>query len=299
MVGTGIDVVGAQHFCQFFHATPAQAVDDAALAFVLEHEACDVLVHVLRLGAYLVVEVRTIERAAELLGVGDAEVLLDVGPHLVGGRGGQGDDGRFANLVCQGPYVAVLGTEVVTPLRDAVCLVDGIEGNLRLGQETDVLLLGQRFGRHVEQLRAALHDVVFHGVDLRLRKRGVQVVRYAVVVQELAYGIHLVLHERNQRRHNNGCALADECRQLVAERLAAAGRHKYKCVLPVKQVADDGFLIALERVEAEVMLELFRQVYPVHCLGGFSKASHKDTKNCANHQIFLAKNEEKNERMKE
>ena len=257
VVGSGVDVVGAQHLCQLFHAPAAQTIDDAALAFVLEHEAGDVLVHVLRLRAYLVVEVGTVERAAELCGVGDAEVLLDVGPHLVGGGGCEGDDGRLPYLVGQGTYVAVLGTEVVTPFRDAMCFVDSIEGYLRLGQEADVLFLGQRLGCDVEQLRPPFDDVLLHRVNLRLGERGVEVVGYAVVVEELADGIHLVFHEGNKWRDDDGCAFADEGWQLVTKRLAAAGWHKHKGVLPVEQVADDGLLVALEGIEAKVMLELF------------------------------------------
>jgi len=37
---------------------------------------------------------------------------------------------------------------------------------------------------------------------------------------------HLVFHQRNQRRHDEADARPDQRRDLVAERLAAAGRHQ-------------------------------------------------------------------------
>ena len=83
---------------------------------MLLDELDDILVHILRLRTHLVVEVRTVERALELLRLRHAEILLDVGTHLIGGRSRQSDDGRLANLVDDGTNTTVLWTEVMTPL---------------------------------------------------------------------------------------------------------------------------------------------------------------------------------------
>ena len=168
VVALRLDVVGPQHVGQVLDLLSRQAVDDAALAGVLLDEAHDVLVNVLRLLPHLVVQVRTVEGRLELVGIGNAEALLDVGAHLVGGGGGEGYDGRLANLVDDGPDAAVLRPEVVAPLRDAVRLVDGVERYFHRAQELHVLLLRQRLRCHVEQLGAPGADVVLHLVDGRL-----------------------------------------------------------------------------------------------------------------------------------
>ena len=111
----------------------------------------------------------------------------------------------------------------------------------------------------------------------------------AVIVRQLTDGIHLVFHQSNQRRDHYGRAFANQRRQLIAERLAAASRHEDKGVLPIKQVTDDGFLVSLEGIEAEVMLQVFCQVNFGHLGGLKNEATYKDTAFCPNHQAFLIK----------
>ena len=72
MVGSRLDVVSLQYLCQFLHLLTRQTVDDAALSRVLLDEFDDVLVHIHRLGAHLIVQVRAVERALELCGIYDA-----------------------------------------------------------------------------------------------------------------------------------------------------------------------------------------------------------------------------------
>ena len=62
MVGGGLDVVGLENLGQFLHLLTAQAIDDAALAFVLPDEADDVLIDFLGLWTHFVIKVRAIER---------------------------------------------------------------------------------------------------------------------------------------------------------------------------------------------------------------------------------------------
>ena len=145
VVGQRPDAVGHEQLGQLLDLLAAQAVDDAALALVLLDEADDVVVDVV-LGPDFVVEVRAVERRLENRSVGHAQVLLDVELHLGRGRGRQGDQRRRADLVDDRPDAAVLRTEVMAPLRNAVRLVDGVERNLYLAQERHVVLLGERLG---------------------------------------------------------------------------------------------------------------------------------------------------------
>jgi hypothetical protein len=63
--------------------------------------------------------------------------------------------------------------------------------------------------------------------------------------------VDLVLHQRDQRRDHDPDAVADQRRDLVAQRLAAAGRHQHQRVATADDVADDLLLATPERVVAE------------------------------------------------
>ena len=260
VVALRLDVVGAQHLGQVFHLLARETVDDAALAGVLLDESHDILVDVLGLLPHLVVEVGAVERRLELLGVDDAQVLLDVGAHLVGGGGGERNHGCRANLVDDGPDAAVLRTEVVAPLRDTVRLVDGIERHFHRAQELHVVLFRQALRRHIEQLGAPAADVGLHLVDGRLGERRVEEVGRALVLAQVRDEVHLVLHQRDEGRDDDGHAVHQQRRQLIAQRLASAGGHQHKGVVAFQHVVDDGLLVALEGVEAEVLLQCLRKV---------------------------------------
>ena len=211
------------------------------------------------LGTDLVVEVRPVERRLEDRHVGHAQVLLDVHLHL-GRRGGrQGDQRRLPDLVDDRADAAVLRTEVVTPLRDAVGLVDGIERDLDLAQEGHVVLLGERLGREIEQLGLALHDIRAYLRHGRLVERRIEEVGDARLGREGTHGIDLILHQGDQRRDDDRDPVHEQRRQLVAQRLAAARRHQHERILTLQYVADHRLLIPFERRKAEVLLQLVVQ----------------------------------------
>ena len=258
VVGPRADAVGHQQFGELLDLLAAQAVDDTALALVLLDEADDLAIDVV-LGTDLVVEVRPVERRLEDRHVGHTQVLLDVHLHL-GRRGGrQGDQRRLPDLVDDRADAAVLRTEVVTPLRDAVGLVDGIERDLDLAQEGHVVLLGERLGRKIEQLGLALHDIRAHLRHGRLVERRIEEVGDARLGREGTHGIDLILHQGDQRRDDDRDPVHEQRRQLVAQRLAAARRHQHERILTLQYVADHRLLIPFERRKAEVLLQLVVQ----------------------------------------
>ena len=255
VVRQGLDAVDAQQLRHLLHLLAAEAVDDAGLAGVLADELDQVLLRV-HLVADLVVEVRAVEGGLEHGRVRDAEVLEDVALHLGRRRGGQGDDGRPPDLVHQRTDAAVLRPEIVPPLRDAVGLVHGVERDLHLAKQRDVLLLGQGLGRHVQELGLAGEQVLAHFVDLLAREGRVEEMRHAGGARlEAADQVHLVLHQGDQRRDDDRSPLHHQGRQLIAQRLAAPGGHQDKGVTPFDQMVDDLFLVRLEGVIAEELLE--------------------------------------------
>ncbi len=138
VVRRGLEAVELQLGRQLLHLLARETVDDATLALMLLKETDNLVVGVLvaLLLPHLIIKVGAVERTLELLGVGDAEVALDVDAHLVGSRCREGDDGhtlllaRCGDAVERGADVAVLGAEVVAPLRDTVGLIDGDKRNL-------------------------------------------------------------------------------------------------------------------------------------------------------------------------
>ena len=67
---------------------------------------------------------------------------------------------------------------------------------------------------------------------------------------ERRQGVDLVLHERDQRGDDHAGARAHERGDLVAQRLAAAGRHEHEGVAAAHDGVDDLGLLAAERVVA-------------------------------------------------
>ena len=86
---------------------------------------------------------------------------------------------------------------------------------------------------------------------------------------ETAQQVDLVLHQGDQRGDHDGRPLHHQSRQLITQRLAASGGHQDKGVTPSNQVSDDLFLIRLEGVVAEELLQ--RLVY--QCRIGYHRNS--------------------------
>src|SRR5690606_30693049 len=65
----------------------------------------------------------------------------------------------------------------------------------------------------------------------------------------------LVLHQRDERADDDGRPLAQEPGQLIAERLAGAGRHHEQHILAVEERAAGVFLQPPEAEQAEALAE--------------------------------------------
>ena len=221
----------------------------------------DVLVYLLGFRPYFVVKIGAVERAFEFPGISYSQIFLYVRSHLVCGCGRKSDYGCRSYLCDYRSYPPVLGAEIVSPLRYAVCLVYGVKRYLDGFQKLHVVLFCQRFRRHVQQFGASCFHVGFHPVCRRLVERGVQVVCYSARLAYVGDDVNLIFHKRYQRRYHYCRPFHQKRRQLVAQRLAAACRHQHERVVAGEHIAYDRFLIALELVEAEIFFEGFREVH--------------------------------------
>ena len=71
---------------------------------------------------------------------------------------------------------------------------------------------------------------------------------------QLAQRVDLVLHQRDQRRDDDADAIAQQRRNLVAQRLAAAGGHQHQRVAAAHHVLDHLGLMPAKRGIAENFL---------------------------------------------
>ena len=117
-----------------------------------------------------------------------------------------------------------------------------------LPQPRHQALVRQPLGREEEEAQLARFEQAPRLVDLgigahRVQRRGGDAER-----AELA---HLVAHQRDQRRDDERQPAVEDRRQLVADRLAAAGRHDREDVLAGEDPVDDLALAGPEIVVAE------------------------------------------------
>ena len=172
-----------------------------ALCGARRDEAQKGAVLVARLGALdAEVEVRPVESAHKHKGVAQLEGVHDVAAHLLGGSrregGHRGTDRQALHKPGDG---AVVGPEVLPPLRHAVRLIYGHERNARDLGQLGHARRGEALGRHIKQLhvarqgtrkRAGLLVDTLGAVDARGGNPGLLQAR------------HLVFHKRDERGHH-------------------------------------------------------------------------------------------------
>ena len=190
---------------------------DSGLAGILLDEL-DELAADIDLVPHLVVEVGAVEGTLEYPGVHHVEVLLDVCLYLGSGRGRQGYDGGYSELLHDAADVAVLGSEIVAPLGYTVGLVYGVERDFDLFQQRNGVVLGQGLGSHVQQLGDPAQEVVLDFLDLALVEGRVEKMRDTLRAgYETSYRVHLVLHKGDEGRYHNRCSRHHKGGQLVAQ----------------------------------------------------------------------------------
>ena len=184
--------------------------------------------------------------------VGQRQALGDLGASLGGGGGRQRDARHIGPAFVQHRQAQVFRAEIVAPLRDAVGLVDGEQRDVAAFQQLQAAVGQQALGRHVQQVQLAgqesLLDVAGHAPFLRRVEEG-------GAHAEFGQRVDLVLHQRDQGRHDDTGAFAHQRRNLVAERLAAASGHQDQRVAAVDDLLDDGLLVAAEGFVTENALQ--------------------------------------------
>ena len=205
MIWCSLYLVGFQYLCQFFHLLSRQAVYDTALARILanKHNYLLICIVIGTFLAYFIIKVWTIKRAFEFLSIRNAKTFLYIGTHLVGSSSRKCNDRSIANFIYRRTDIAILWTEIVSPLRYTMCLINGIERNLDSLQEFYIFLLIERLRSYIQQLGESAANIVHDLCYGCLVERRVDIMCHSSLLRHTIDDINLVFHQRNKWRHNN------------------------------------------------------------------------------------------------
>ncbi len=121
-----------------------------------------------------------------------------------------------------------------------------------VGQLGEEALVVEPLGCDVEELQAAGAEAVGDVTCLGLLDARVEPGRGDALADE---GVDLILHQRDQRRDDDGDAVEQQGRQLIAEALAGAGGKDGERRAAGEERVDDALLARAEGAEAEPGLE--------------------------------------------
>ena len=158
-----------------------------------------------RLGFFsnAVTDVGAVEAGDEHARGAEIEPGEDFGTRRSVGRCGQGDPRHIGKALVQGRQAEVFRAKVVAPLRYAVRFIDGKQRDAGLFEQALKAWREQAFRRDVQQFQIAGHEVA---LDLKRRRALLAGVQEFGGDPEFLERRHLVLHQRNQRRHHDRTA---------------------------------------------------------------------------------------------
>jgi hypothetical protein len=201
VIGDGVGSGGLQGVGDALAAVAAAEVDDAGLAPTGADQFDDVGVGPGARGGILADGRELKVRPGEAVDEDGGAVQMQGGQDVVAGAGvggrGDGDAGNAGEELAQPAERAVVRAEIVTPLADAVGLVDGDEGERGLRETIQQGAGLQAFGRDVEQVQIAGAGGAQHGGAFVQRQAGIEPGGADAL---LAQGLDLVGHEGDQGR---------------------------------------------------------------------------------------------------
>ena len=224
-----------------------RAIDDAGLIRKLRQKVHR-LPHRLRLLPDLQKKIFPVETGEKRVRIGETQALLDV---LLDARrrgGGQGHADGLRKARPAFDKLPVFGAEIMPPFRNAMRFVNHQCIHALRRQQRERSRHQQRFWRKVEQFDFVPRDAGDVLAVRFRRKRAIQRDRRNAKRGQL---LDLIFHQGNERRHHDGQAVKNQRRNLVAERLSAAGRHNHQRIFPRQDVFDDFLLQRAKCVIAE------------------------------------------------
>ena len=141
----------------------------------------------------------------------DAELDEDILARVRVRGGGERQARDIGKFVQQRAQQAIVGAKIMAPFGHAMGFVDGEEGDLRRAQQVAEIFLTGAFGRDIEQIEIAIAQAI-----LRFAPVGVHAGQAGGAQAHRIGGAQLVVHQRDQRRHDDAAAVERGGRQLIA-----------------------------------------------------------------------------------
>jgi hypothetical protein len=209
-------------------------------------------------GPHSQLDVGPVEPRHDHARLNEAEQIDDVVANLRGRRGSKGRYRRAARkavgtaAMCgSAAETPIVGSEVVAPLRHAMCLVDHEPCDLQRAEHVCEGCRRKSFRGHIQQAKIVDRSGQ-HLLTTPHRQHGVQRASTNPPPIQL---VDLILHQRNQRRHDQRDAGQQEGRQLESERLPGSGGHDRQNVMPVHHGTNDVFLTRTKRRMPELTMK--------------------------------------------
>ena len=257
VIGQRLDAGLGQRGRRVLDLGARQAVDDAGVAgMALGDEGLQLRRRVLLVDDF-VADVRAIETRDELRRAGKPEAIDDLLAGEFIGRGGQRDARHIGKALGDDRQADIFGAKIVPPLRHAMRLVDRKQGDPGAAEQIEAARRHQPFRRDVEQIEIAGEQPRLDRGSLVERQRRIQ---HRRLDAGLVQAGDLVAHQRDQRRDHDAAASSQQGRQLIAQRLAAAGRHQHQAIAAVGDMPDDLFLRAPKGGQAEHRIQHGKRV---------------------------------------
>ncbi len=144
--------------------------------------------------------------------VGDAQLRQDVGARPFVGRRGQGQARHVRIVVQKGSQLAIVGPEIVPPFADAMRLVDRDQRQRHVAQQLAKAARVHPLRRDIDEVEFAIPEPL-RG-SLAIAVGGGQ--RCGADTERIRAS-DLVVHQCDQRRHDERRPRPRQCGQLVAE----------------------------------------------------------------------------------
>ena len=199
----------------------------------------------------LIIDIRPVETGNEFRRIGQFEIVLHIGAGFRIGGGGERDTRHVWITVGQNTELLVFGAKIVPPLAHAMRFVNGKQADGGVVQKAQKAFGDQPFGRDIQKFQAACMDIVrqpAHRFGRRAAVDGGGMDTSGAQVGDL------VVHQRNQRRHDHSHAFAHQRRDLITQRFSAARGHEHQRVAALRHGIDNFGLPAAEGGVAEGVL---------------------------------------------
>ena len=256
VVGKSIAAARLEPGCGFLNRSARQAVHDAGIAGMLRRQKLPELFQRTAFGHHAVEYIGPVIAGGKDLRFGQIELFDDVAPGRPVGSRGQCNHRDAGKALLEDAELLVVGPEIVPPLRDAMSLVDGKEGDRTAREKLQAARGHEALGRNIEQIQRRRANGL---LDLGDFARGQARIERAGPHPSLAQRLHLILHQRDQRRNDDAQTGAQQGGDLIAQRLAAARRHQHDGILASDHMLDNCQLLATESVEAEDLAQHFER----------------------------------------